>query len=392
MSTEKLEPSTVDKFLPTSPHAGLDDWDEEATIIGDLGMVEETVSTAGLMLKGMGLQYNLGVAPVLLGRDAGCTLTLNSKMISRYHLAIYKFGGHYRVRDLHSTNGVLLNQVRVSQSVIRAQDLIQLGDQSFQVLPAPHPPEPYTGECVVLFLDLANSTGLAERYGEAFNLFIQAEIAKLEDRVLIHRGIPIKNLGDGLMCAFGLGPQQPHTLSPPDQAVAFAWEAVRGFRQLNTYPDLRLRVGIHLGEVSYADQESLDLFGDTVNLASRLEYCNKEYGTQIMVSQALQAKTQRCQPFLREVDTVRVAGKEEPITLYAWEEHSLSPGAESQFQAYLQALQLYRMGKFPQARSCLASPQLSQDILAQNLLHRLHELPEMAPDDWSGIWQLEKNV
>jgi len=392
MSTEKLDPSTVDTFLATSAHADLDDWDEDATIIGDLGMVETPVAVSGLMLKGMGLQYALGLSPVLLGRDAGCTLTLNSKTISRYHLAIYKFGQHYRVRDLHSTNGVLLNQVRVSQAVIRAQDHIQLGDQSFQVLPAPHDPEPYARETVVLFLDLANSTGLAERYGEAFNLFIQSEIAKLEDRALIYRGIPIKNLGDGLMCAFGLATPEPNSLAAPDQALAFAWEAVRSFRQITAYPDLRLRAGIHVGEVSFAEQESLDLFGDTVNLASRLEYCNKEYGTQIMVSQALQAKTQRCQPFLREVDTVRVAGKEEPVTLYAWEENSLSPGAESMFQAYLQALQLYRLGKFPQARSCLASPQLSQDALAQHLLHRLDELPEMAPDNWSGIWQLEKNV
>lgn len=392
MSTEKLDPSIVDKYLTTSPPPGLDDWDEDATIIGDLGLFEEAEAETGLLLEGMGLQHALGLSPVLLGRDAGCTLTLNSKTISRYHLAIYKFGRHYRVRDLHSTNGILLNQVRVSQAVIRAQDLIQLGDQSFQVLSGPHTPEPYTRECVVLFLDLANSTGLAERYGEAFNLFIQTEIAKLEDRVLIHRGIPIKNLGDGLMCAFGLAPPDAKGLSAPDQALAFAWEAVRSFRQLTTYSDLRLRAGLHLGEVSFAEQEALDLFGDTVNLASRLEYCNKEYGTQIMVSQMFQAKTQRCQPFLREVDTVRVAGKEEAVTLYAWDEHSLSPGAESMFQAYLQALQLYRQGKFPQARSCLASPQLSQDALAQHLLHRLDELPEVAPDEWSGIWQLEKNV
>lgn len=392
MSTEKLDSSMVEQFLVSSPQAELDDWDEDATIIGDVLMAEAPAQPGGLLLKGMGQHYLLGLSPVLLGRDAGCTLTLNSKTISRYHLAIYKFGQHYRVRDLHSTNGVLLNQTRVTQAVIRAQDHIQLGDQAFQVLPATAAPEPYAREAAVLFLDLANSTGLAERYGEAFNLYIQAEIAKLEDRALIYRGIPIKNLGDGLMCAFGLGAAEPNALSAPDQALAFAWEAVRGFRQLTAYPDLRLRVGAHWGEVSYAEQESLDLFGDTVNLASRLEYCNKEYGTQIMVSQALQAKTTRCQPFLREVDTVRVAGKEEPVTLYAWEENSLSPGAESLFQAYSQALSLYRQGKFPQARACLASPQLSQDTLAQHLLHRLHELPETAPDDWQGIWQLEKHV
>jgi class 3 adenylate cyclase len=392
MSTEKLDPSILDKYLAITSAQNSDDWDEEETIIGDLFLSETAIPETGLRLEGMGFSHLLGLSPVLLGRDAGCTLSLNSKTVSRYHMAIYKFGKHYRVRDLHSTNGILLNHTKVNQAVIRAKDVLQLGDQSFQIHNGPPLEDNYSRECVVVFLDLAESTRLVERYGDAFNQFIQTEISKLEDRILIHRGFPIKHLGDGLMCAFGLAPPEAKGLSAPDQALAFAWEAVRSFRQITAYPDLKLRVGLHLGEVYFSEQESLDIFGDSVNLASRLEYCNKEYGTQIMVSQNLYQQTQRCRPFLREVDSVRVAGKEEPVTIFYWDENSQKPGAESTYQAYYQALQLYRQGAFPQARSCLASPQLSQDKLAQNLLHRLDQLPEIAPNDWTGIWQLEKNV
>lgn len=390
MDTDKLDPSVLNHYLQAKP-SGLDDWDEDATIIRER-LLEETESAAeGLIIAGMGHRHALGLTPVLLGRDPGCTLPLNSRTVSRYHLALYLFGRHYWMRDLHSTNGVFLNQVRTWQAVIRAGDQIQLGDQSFQILSGPACEENYARECVVVFLDLADSTRLAEKEGEAFTQAIQAEISRLEDRVLVYRGIPVKHLGDGLMCAFGLSSLPANMLNPADQALAFAWEAIKAFRKLPAYPNLRLRAGLHLGEVTLSQEEAtLDLFGDTVNLASRLEFCNKEYGTQILVSQTLQLQTERTRSFLREMDTVRVPGKAEPVTLYCWDESRLNPGAEARQQAYQEGLGLYRQGRFAQARACLSTPTLAHDPPTQTLLRRMHEWSDGPPVQWDGIWQLEK--
>ncbi|PIQ24001.1 hypothetical protein COW36_05640 [bacterium (Candidatus Blackallbacteria) CG17_big_fil_post_rev_8_21_14_2_50_48_46] len=390
MDTDKLNPDILAKYMAQSP-LDTQDWDEEATIIGGLSFDEEPLEEEGLLLEGMGFRHVLGLAPVLLGRDAGCTLSLNSKTVSRYHLAIYKFGKHYWMRDLHSTNGILHNQVKTLHAVIRAGDQLQLGDQAFQVLGAPPLQEEYAKQCIVVFLDLADSTRLSEKEGKAFTQAIQTEISKLEDRILVYRGLPLKQLGDGLMCAFGLYALPAGGLSVADQALAFAWEAVRAFRTIPDYPHLRLRVGLHMGEITLRHEEAaIDIFGDTVNLASRLEYTNKEYGTQIMISEALYHEASRTRPFLREVDTVRVAGKEEPVKIYAWDENSQAPGSDSILSAYHQALTLYRQGKFPQARACLQAPNLHKDTVAQTLARRLHTLPENAPEDWDGIWQLEK--
>lgn len=390
MDTDKLDPSVLSRYAQTCP-SDAGDWDQEETVIGNLPQTHAQSTANTLILEGMGHRCTLGLTPVLLGRDAGCTLTLNARTISRYHLALYPFGKHYWLRDLHSTNGVFLNQFRTRQAVIRAGDRIQVGDQHFQILSGPLHKESYARECVVVFLDLADSTHWAEKEGESFSQAIQAEISRLEDRVLIYRGIPLKHLGDGLMCAFGLSALPPNALNAADQALLFAWEAVKAFRTLPAYPHLRLRAGLHFGEVTLIQEETcLDLLGDTVNLASRLESCNKEYGTHILVSQSLQRQTQRTRSYLRELDTVRLPGKTEAITLYGWDESCLHPGADAIQQAYGQALQLYRQGRFAEARACLSNPALAQDPPTQALLRRIYTWPDQTPPSWEGIWQLEK--
>src|ERR1700741_3752390 len=80
------------------------------------------------------------------------------------------------------------------------------------------------------------------------------------------------------------------------------------------------RFGIHRGEVSVGhfgapDRMSFTAMGDGVNLASRLESLNKQYGTTILVSAAVEAEA-RGQFCFRRLDRVAVKGKREGVEIF----------------------------------------------------------------------------
>lgn len=365
-----------------------DEPDFEQTVIGqDANSLLENVY--GLRLKSPAAELPLHLSPVLIGRDASCTLQLPSKMVSRHHAVIYKAGKHYIVRDLHSTNGVVHNGVRTSRAVIRAGDTVQLGDQKLYLVQGQPISQQYSENCAVVFIDLENSTHLAEQFGEQFSQDMDAQMQLLEDKILIQMGSPVKMLGDGLMCAFGLWPIEDQAYQPVDQAMRFAWQAVKAFRKVSGYPPLRLRVGIHWGPVMVADRNQLDLFGDTVNTAARLEDGNKHYGTQIMVSEEVRSRT-RLAPCLREVDRVRVQGKDEAVTLFSWDEIYVETRKTSHRLAYEKALQLYRKGAFDEALPLLIEGEQQGDLLCQCLAERISTMPGVA-SNWDGVWSLTKN-
>lgn len=366
----------------------LDEPDFERTVIGQKAdiLLEQAF---GLRLKTPVAELPLQLAPVLIGRDASCTLQLPSRMVSRHHAIIYKAGKHHVVRDLHSTNGVALNGVKVIRSVIRAGDTIMMGDQKLTLSKGLPSAQQYAKSCVVLFLDLESSTSLAEKFGEQFSKDMQAQMQLLEDQVLIHLGTPVKLLGDGLMCAFGLWPVDAKDYHPVDQALRFAWMAVKQFRKIEGYPPLRLRVGLHWGPVVVAERSELDLFGDTVNTAARLEDANKHFGTQILVSSEIKDQT-RLATCLREVDTVRVQGKDEPVTVYTWDETFVSSRSDAHRKPYQDALELYRQKDFPAALEALTPGVEQNDELCLRLKNRLQSIDLKVPENFDGAWSLKK--
>lgn len=391
MTTGKLEPpkeqpdSTPDS---SSDMPWLDEPDFERTVIGQKAdiLLEQAF---GLRLKTPIAELPLQLNPILIGRDATCTLQLPSRMVSRHHSVIYKAGKHHVVRDLHSTNGVLLNGVRVTRAVIRAGDNLLMGDQKLSLSKGLPSSQQYASSCVVLFLDLENSTSLAERYGEQFSKDMQAQMQLLEDQVLIHLGTPVKLLGDGLMCAFGLWPVEAKDYQPVDQAMRFAWQAVKQFRQLEGYEPLRIRVGLHWGPVVVAERSELDLFGDTVNTAARLEDANKHFGTQILVSSEIRERT-RLAPCLREVDTIRVQGKDEAVTVYTWDETFVETRSDAHRATYAKALDIYRTGRFQEALPLLEEGAAQNDNLSMRLKERVLSVGLEPPPNFDGAWSLKK--
>jgi len=118
-----------------------------------------------------------------------------------------------------------------------------------------------------LFSDLRGSTELYERVGDlaAFDL-VRAHFAVLNEIVASEAGAVVKTIGDAVMATF----------PTPDRALAAAMRMREAMAELNTArggEDLILKIGIHEGPcIAVSLNERQDYFGQTVNIASRVQH------------------------------------------------------------------------------------------------------------------------
>jgi class 3 adenylate cyclase len=118
-----------------------------------------------------------------------------------------------------------------------------------------------------LFTDLRGSTELYERVGDlvAFDL-VRAHFQILHEIVAAEAGAVVKTIGDAVMATF----------PTPDRAVAAALRMREAMRKLNEErgrEDLILKIGIHEGPcIAVTLNERQDYFGQTVNIASRVQH------------------------------------------------------------------------------------------------------------------------
>jgi len=81
-----------------------------------------------------GSQFTLQQEAYTLGRGDDADLVIDSEAASRKHAAIEFAGGNFRIRDLGSTNGVLLNGQSVAAAELHHGDKIEIGKQVFQFI------------------------------------------------------------------------------------------------------------------------------------------------------------------------------------------------------------------------------------------------------------------
>ncbi|MBS2032061.1 MAG: adenylate/guanylate cyclase domain-containing protein [Deltaproteobacteria bacterium] len=112
----------------------------------------------------------------------------------------------------------------------------------------------------MLFTDLKASTQLYERVGDLKALaLVREHFQLLRDVVAKNEGAVVKTIGDAVMATF----------TDPVKATA---AAVEMHEALEKVPELQLKVGLHVGPcVAIDSNERLDYFGQTVNIAARVQ-------------------------------------------------------------------------------------------------------------------------
>ena len=80
----------------------------------------------------------------LIGRGPGVDVSIPDPAMSRQHFALELTGDHFRLRDLGSTNGIVLNGKIVDSADVGHGDRVKAGDHVFQFLVEDFEPEPPT--------------------------------------------------------------------------------------------------------------------------------------------------------------------------------------------------------------------------------------------------------
>jgi adenylate cyclase len=223
-----------------------------------------------------------------------------------------------------------------------------------------------------------------------------------------HQGIIDKYIGDAIMAYWG-----PPFADDKEQARLASLAALD---MLQLVPQLRaelpellgvrtlpnafdIRIGIATGEVLVGSigselMMSYTVMGDTVNLASRLEGANKEYGGRILVSEATVAGASAAIE-AREIDRLVTLGQTQPQAVFEimGRKGELTAAQLELRGRFSEGLAAYRAQRWEDSRRAFEAALLAApgDGPSETFVRRIDKLKLAPPGDgWDGSWHLER--
>jgi adenylate cyclase len=158
-------------------------------------------------------------------------------------------------------------------------------------------------EVTILFTDVTNFTGIAEA-ADPDRLMHQTSrhLAALTDAFHAEGGTVDKFIGDSVMVFWNAPHLQPDHVERACRAALSARAASDALNvqfEAEGLPPFGVRLGVHVGDavvgnVGSSERMNYTALGNTVNLAARLEGLNKQYGTTILVSEAVRKRVAHC--------------------------------------------------------------------------------------------------
>ena len=258
----------------------------------------------------------------------------------------------------------------------------------------------------IMFTDLAGFTKIGEqlsptglvrltnRYFTIMTECIQAE-----------HGIIDKFIGDAIMAYWG-----PPFVKEEDQAAAACRAALRQKEALTQFrkelpellglrkdlPEINVRIGIATGEVVVGNigsdtARSYTVMGDVVNLASRLETANSQYGTVIMISDVT-LRMAETQVEVRELDKIVFKGKTEPVKVYELlaKENEITTEDEARRNRFAEGLESYRKQDWLAAEAIFKElvdkydDKPSHTFITRISMMEKHNIGQ----GWDGVWRM----
>lgn len=253
-------------------------------------------------------------------------------------------------------------------------------------------------EMTILFSDVRSFTTISEGLDpKELSQLMNEFLTPLSRVIYKQRGTIDKYMGDCIMAFWGAPlPDADHA----HHAVLAGMEMQHALNDLQPHfkargwPEIHIGVGVNTGRVSVGNMGSevrvaYTVMGDAVNLASRLEGITKEYGALMLVGETTKLATPKI--VYREVDMVRVKGKEQPVAIF--EPHGLSGEVAKEkldeIKLFHQALRSYRKQDWDKADLELLSLQnMSPDcklyrVYAERVTYYRNNPPGV---DWDGVF------
>jgi adenylate cyclase len=232
-------------------------------------------------------------------------------------------------------------------------------------------------EIATLFTDITSFTALVESLEpEVLGPLLNEYLTGMTDIVFAHEGTVAKIVGDALHVLFGApGEQADHAARAVACALALD-EHAQVFRERCHKRGIALgatRIGVHAGPAivgNFGGSRFFDYtaYGDTINVAARLEEANKQLGTRICVSATLADKVRDFRG--RPIGDLVLRGKTE--ALQAFQPLQLEQFDDPATASYLDAFGKLKAGD-PNALAAFAAHVGKQpgDQLASFHLRRL---------------------
>jgi adenylate cyclase len=270
-----------------------------------------------------------------------------------------------------------------------------------------HPEEIRLGgerrELSVYFSDLAGFTDMSEALTpEELLDVVNLYLTEMSPFIIDNRGYLNKYIGDAIMGVFGAPePLEGHAIA----ACTAALQSRAHLEQLNARVErerglhLHARIGINTGEMIAGTLGSdrkveYTVVGDAVNLASRLEGANKEFGTTILLGEKTAAQLDD-RFVLRPVELLRVKGKKKPVQtfeLVAWTKE-LTPDPTQALEHFRAGYAAYQNRNFKKARGEfeIAAKIQPGDNLTRIYADRCAQYAvNPPPPDWDGVFVMTK--
>lgn len=253
-------------------------------------------------------------------------------------------------------------------------------------------------EMTILFSDVRGFTTISEKLdAKELTLLMNEFLTPLSRVIYKHRGTIDKYMGDCIMAFWGAPLPDPehakHAILAGLEMQQKLHELQPVFRERG-WPEIHIGVGINTGRVSVGNMGSevrvaYTVMGDAVNLASRLEGITKQYGAGVIVGE--NTRNAVTDFVYRELDMVRVKGKDKPVAIY--EPVGLSGQVDKsvleELKLFHQALKLYRKQDWDQAELQLYNLQrmapecLLYKIYAERIAYFRSNPPGV---DWDGVF------
>jgi len=253
-------------------------------------------------------------------------------------------------------------------------------------------------EMTILFSDVRGFTTISEGLDpKELTLLMNEFLTPLSRVIYKHRGTIDKYMGDCIMAFWGAPlPDANHA----SNAILAGIEMQATLKALQPnfkergWPEIHIGVGINSGRVSVGNMGSevrvaYTVMGDEVNLASRLEGITKQYGVGVIVGE--NTKNAVTGFVYRELDHVRVKGKDKPVAIYEpiGSLSEVSKNMQDEIKLFHEVRRLYRRQDWDQAELQLMNLQrMSPDtalygIYAERVVY-FRKNPPAA--DWDGVF------
>lgn len=253
----------------------------------------------------------------------------------------------------------------------------------------------------VLFSDVRDFTTISEGLDpQELSQLMNEYLTPMTRIIHEHRGTIDKYMGDAIMAFWGapVGDSN-HAHNAVEASIAMLSQLKKlqiDFKERG-WPPIRIGIGLNTGDMNVGNMGSefrmaYTVLGDAVNLGARLEGLTKGYGVDLIVSES----TARAVPDLlyRELDRVRVKGKDKPVTIYEpiGRHKNINNAVREEIRIYQQALYHYRQQNWSRAKQEFAA---LQQLNPQKVLYKIYsERVDVYRDDpppmpWDGVFTFD---